>query len=162
MKSNSTIIILLLITGILSGYCGYMMTSAVAFPENPGTYAYFIKISEMPHPYHPDYNVSTEEYFKTGGDCEDRANVFKEYLKSRGETNVVICSVFHLENGTFIKSPQNDYGHGFVVWNDQVYNPSLTPSQRFYNYDFQTYIMDLKERHGYNVMYFDNGTSSYY
>jgi hypothetical protein len=153
-KLSWPIIIIIIILGMFSGF---YVTTAVAFPENPSTYIYFNKIADMPHIYH-EQNISVESFWQNGGDCSDRALAFKEYLESKRATDVKICRVYHIENGTFVKSANNDYGHAFIIWNGKVYNPSLDKSRRFYNYDLESYKASLKELYQYNIMYFDNQT----
>jgi hypothetical protein len=150
-----TMVVGLILFGLM---CGFVMLSVVAFPENPNVYSYFNKIAEMPHIYHEDIK-STDYFWEHGGDCDDRALAFKEYLESKGAADVHIYRVHQLENGTFVKSINNDYGHAFIVWNGKAYNPSLDKSRRFYDYDLNTYLNSLKEKYGYNVIYIDNNTN---
>ncbi len=141
--------------------CGFSMLSFAVFPENPMVYSYFNKIGNMPHIYHED--IKSPDYFwEHGGDCDDRALAFKDYLEKEGAADVHIYRVYHFENGTFVKSVNNDYGHAFIVWNGKVYNPSLDKSRRFYNYDLNTYMASLKEKYGYNVIYVDSNVSQIY
>ncbi|MFA5299973.1 MAG: hypothetical protein WC389_17440 [Lutibacter sp.] len=112
----------------------------------------------MPHPYHPDYNVSTEEYFKTGGDCEDRLNVFREYLESRGVKNVETVRVERVIDNQIVRTTKGTVGHVFILWDGKVYNPSLNKTCRFYGTDLDDYLTHLKQEYGYNYLYHENGT----
>ncbi len=149
------------ITGIflVSLLCGFGMTifitSSFAFPENPETYAYFMKIADMPHTYNPD-RQSTDHFWQYGGDCDDRALAFQEYLKSKGATEVHIIYVHRIENGTIMQDPTGSYGHAFILWNGKAYNPSLDKTRRFYRVDFNEYLQSLKEIYGFNTWYYDS------
>lgn len=133
--------------------------SATAFPENPSTHAYFDKICEM-------NNTTTigpqspEHFWQYGGDCDDRALAFQEYLNRSRATNVQICWVcYKNENGTMVFPPiKGGMGHVFILWNNKVYSPNLNESNRFYNSNIETYKLFLKETYGYNTWYFENET----
>jgi len=118
----------------------------MAFPQNPGTYAYFERISNMPYVSTPGPHPET--FWQKGGDCDDRAIVFADYLKSKGAKNVQICCAFEIENGSSVK-----VGHAFVVWNGRVYSPTHTKNYRFYNSNIPAYKNFLKKTYGLNMWY---------
>jgi hypothetical protein len=157
---KATIILICIITGIflVSLSAGFaittFITSSYAFPENPGTYAYFNKIADMPHIYSQD-RQSTEHFWKYGGDCDDRALAFQEYLKSKGATDVHIIYVHIIQNGTIMQDSTGSYGHAFILWNGKAYNPCFDTSRRFYNVDFAGYLQSLKDLYGYNTWYYE-------
>lgn len=140
---------------IFSSFC---ITTTTAFPTNPGTQAYFDKICEMPPV--PTPGPHPETFWIKGGDCDDRAIIFADYLKSKGAKNVQICWVCRMdENGTMIPIYQgNSLGHVFVVWGNHVYNPSYPKNRRYYNTDISTFKKFLKSTYGFNTWYFENQT----
>jgi hypothetical protein len=147
------------LVGLLIMFSSFYVVTATAFPDNPGTQAYFDKICNQPYIF--TEGPSNESHFwKYGGDCDDRAMVFATYLKSKGATNVQICWVCRLdENGTMIPIYDGTLsGHVFVVWNNQVYNPANPKNHRFYNTDITTFKKFLKETYGFNTWYFENQT----
>jgi len=159
--NNKAFIILISILIVISSYAGYYMTTATAFPENPGTYAYFTKIAEMTHVYHK-YYVSTEDFWKNGGDCDERALVFREYLESKGATNIQTIHVRNIQNGDLIQDYTGAYGHTFILWNGGVYNPSLNTTVRIYNGDLNDYKKLLKgDYYQLNAIFYENGTSEW-
>lgn len=135
-------------------FSSFYITTATAFPQNPGTYAYFLKICNQPYIF-TDGPSTGYHFWKYGGDCDDRAMVFANYLKSKGATNVQIYWVCLTDgNGTML--PINDgtmSGHAFVVWNGRVYSPSHPEDKRRYNADFKTYKQFLKKTYGFNTLY---------
>lgn len=144
---------------LISLYSGFYISTATAFPQNPSTYAYFNKISDMPHVYHISA-ISTEEFWAHGGDCSDRAQVFKQYLESKGATNIQTVNVRCVVNGNSVMTKNNDYGHCFLLWNGKVYNPALNKTVRFYDKDLNEYKKILKSDYygGVNTLYYENGT----
>lgn len=152
---------IVLISGLLCVivmFSSFYVTVATAFPDNPGTYAYFAKICNMP--YVSTSGPHPETFWTKGGDCDDRAIVFADYLKSKGAKNVQICWVCRMdENGAMIPIYDGRLcGHVFVVWNGRVYSPSHPKEQRFYNADISTYQKFLKKTWGFNTWYFENQT----
>lgn len=142
---------------LLSGYAGFYITTATAFPQNPSTYQYFTKIADMP------YKVTTgphpESFWEKGGDCDDRARVFASYLKNKGATGVQICwACRYDENGKMIAGYDGVYGHEFIVWNNRAYNPSMNESRRYYDGDLNEYLASLKNLTGFNTFYYENST----
>ncbi|OPX58771.1 MAG: hypothetical protein A4E25_01490 [Methanobacterium sp. PtaB.Bin024] len=148
--------ILIIITGAISLYCGFYVSTATAFPENPATHTYFDKICEMPFVMTPGPHPET--FWQKGGDCDDRARVFKAYLESKGATGVQLCWMCRIENGTMVTTRTGDYSHEFVVWNNRVYNPSHNKSRQFYNVPISEYQTFASKTHGFNTWYFENQT----
>jgi len=99
-----------------------------------------------------------DTFLKQGGDCDDRALAFKTYLVSKGASNIQICWVCRLENGTMVPASDGSWAHVFVVWNDNVYNPTYNNSHRFYNANIPDFKVFLKKTYGYNTWYFENQT----
>lgn len=131
-----------------------------AFPENPGTYVYFEKVSNMPYQYH-EKTLSSKDFWEVGGDCDDRSNAFKDYLLSRGETNVQMCLIKTKKDGILVASGES-YGHAVVVWNSRVYDPSPIKECRVYNMDIDLYKQLLK-KNGYNIWYWEgDGEGTYF
>lgn len=137
---------------------GFYITTATAFPENPGTRTYFNKICEM-----PSLNTTgphPETFWQQGGDCDDRTRVFADYLKSKGATGVQICWVAKLdENGNLIQIEKGDWGHEFLVWNNKVYFPSSVKQIQAYGMSIEEYKSFLKTKYGYNTWFFENSTT---
>lgn len=52
----------------------------------------------MPHVYH-EQSITTEQFWREGGDCTDRAQAFREYLESRGATNIQMVRALYVING---------------------------------------------------------------
>ncbi|MBI5679592.1 MAG: hypothetical protein HZC47_01660 [Methanobacterium sp.] len=162
MENKSTIKKIIVLS-IISLFLGYIASTVffTAFPQNPNTYNYFTKISEMPYGYTPEV-TTPETFWKNGyGDCNDRAMAFKSYLITKGATDVQICLVFRIdEKGQFIPSFYKDKspGHSFVVWNKKVYSPNLNESNRVYAMDIGEYQKFLKETYGFNIWYYENQT----
>lgn len=159
MKHYSRHVWLIIITVlVISGFSmGFLITTTTAFPENPGTYNYFTQISEMPYKYtkgpHP------ETFWTEGGDCDDRARTFYNYLKSKGAVNVQICWMARLDSeGRMIPSYDGGYGHEFIVWNGRAFNPSVNESRRFYNADLDEYLAFMNGLVGFNTFYYENCT----
>lgn len=153
--------ILIFITlGLLCGYLGFciptVISANIAYPENPRTQAYFTKICEMPN--NQTNGPCPETFWEKGGDCDDRAHIFKQYLIGKGAKDVQICWMNKLENGEMVKIRTGDYGHQFVLWNGRAYNPAHKTKIRFYNADLDEYINFCHKRYGYNIFYYENGT----
>ncbi|MFZ3131197.1 MAG: hypothetical protein WA125_08890 [Desulfosporosinus sp.] len=150
--------LIVVILVLMSGYAGFYITTSTAFPQNPGTYSYFEKICNQPHIYHKEY-VSVEDFWKYGGDCDERALAFKEYLESKGSTNIQTIRARNLQNGKFAQTPKGSYGHTFLLWEGKVYNPALNKTVRFYGTDLNEYKKLLKtDYYGVNTLYYENGT----
>jgi disulfide bond formation protein DsbB len=152
-----TLPLAIIILVCLSVYSGFYMATSTAFPQNPGTYSYFNAICEMPN--QDTYGPHPETFWEQGGDCDDRARVFANYLKSKGATNVQICWMTTLsENGTMITASDGGLGHEFVIWDDKVYNPSNGVEGRFYNASLKDFLSFMKNLMGYNTFYYENQT----
>lgn len=142
---------------LISGYAGFYITTATAFPQNPSTYTFFNKIADMP--YVETKGPQIESFWMQGGDCDDRARVFYNYLKSKGANSVQICWMARLDgNGKMIRSYDGGMGHEFIVWNDRAYNPSSNQSRRFYDTDLDEYLLFMKNLVGFNTFYYENST----
>lgn len=148
--------IAIILSGLICMCSGLLISTATAFPENPATYAYFEKISEMP--FITTAGPHPETFWQKGGDCDDRARVFKAYLESKGATGVQLCWMCRMENGIMVKTRTGDYSHEFVVWNNRVYNPSFNESRRFYNTPIPEYRVFAAKNHDFNTWYFENQT----
>ncbi|WP_321422757.1 hypothetical protein [uncultured Methanobacterium sp.] len=154
-KYRWPVLVLLLI--ILSGYSGFYVTTAMAFPQNPSTHQYFDKIADMP--YVVTQGPHPETFWQQGGDCDDRARTFANYLKSKGADDVQICWVCRYdENGKMIPSYDGGMGHEFVVWHNRTYNPSINQTRRYYDWDLNEYLSSLKNITGFNTFYYENST----
>lgn len=160
MKNKFYILALCTMVILFAGYIGFVTTS-YAFPQNPYTYLFFQEVAIQPHIYHAQC-VTNEYFWEHGGDCTDRANVFKDYLVSHGAKDVIICNIFRFENGSEVKTPTKVYGHAFIVWNGKAYNPSIKESRRFYGVDFNEYIQSLKKLEGYNVYFYEGDPTPHY
>ena len=149
---------LIIMVLIISLCAVFLMTSSTAFHENPGTYAYFNKIAEMPHENHT--TPVTSEYFWTyGGDCDERSREFRLYIESKGATNIQNVTVRCVKDGKIVRSHKGYYGHRFLLWNGKVYNPSLNKTVRFYGSDLEEYKKILKsDNYGFNTLYYENGS----
>ena len=148
--------LIIILLGVLSLYSGFYISTAMAFPENPATRAYFDKISEMP--YMETEGPCPETFWQEGGDCDDRARVLKEYLESKGATGVQLCWICRVEDGKMVKTKTGDYSHEFVVWNNRVYNPSHNESRRFYNAPIKDYQKFTRKTHNFNMWYYEKQT----
>lgn len=152
----STILTIIMVS--VSLYSGFYMATATAFPQNPGTYAYFEKICNQPHEYHKT-DVSSEYFWTYGGDCDERAQEFKKFVQSKGGTNIQTATARNVQNGKLCPAGGGAYGHIFVIWDGKVYNPSLNKTVRRYNADLDEYKELLKtEYYGLNTLYYENGT----
>lgn len=161
MDSKKLHIPLTIILVLISLYAGFYMSTATAFPQNPSTYQYFNKIAEMPHVYH-EQSISTEQFWREGGDCTDRAQAFREYLESRGATNIQMVRARYVVNGKCAMTEKKDYGHDFLIWNGRVYNPSLNTTVRIYDGDLNDYKVMLKgDYYKLNMLFYENGTSEW-
>lgn len=141
----------------LSLYAGFYISTATAFPQNPFTHAYFNKIADMP--YIQTSGPHIEQFWREGGDCDDRSRVFYNYLKSKGATDVQICWMARLDsNSRMIPSYDGGYGHEFIVWEDRAYNPSINESRRFYDANLDEYLLFMKNLVGFNTFYYENQT----
>lgn len=142
---------------LISGYAGFYITTATAFPQNPSTHEYFTKIAEMP--YIITKGPQVENYWIQGGDCDDRTRVFYNYLKSKGAKGVQICWMARLDgNGKMIPSSDGGMGHEFLVWDNRAYYPSINESRRFYDADLNEYLLFMKNLVGFNTFYYENST----
>lgn len=142
---------------LLSGYAGFYITTAMAFPQNPSTYAFFTKIADMP--YIETKGPQIGHFWENGGDCDDRSRVFYNYLKSKGASGVQICWMARLdENGKMISSYDGGMGHEFILWNGRAFNPSINESRRFYDADLNEYLAFMKNLVGFNTLYYENNT----
>ena len=114
-------------------------------PTNPEIHDYFNKICNQP--YQRTYGPHPETFWQCGGDCDDRARVFKEYLKENGATDIRLVWVWREENHTI----QWSYGlHEILVWNNHAYNPTHNKKLSFYNLDIKSSKIIFKEKYGYN------------
>ena len=109
-------------------------------------------------PYMETDGPCPETFWQEGGDCDDRARVFKEYLESKGATGVQLCWMCRMEDGKMVKTRTGDYSHEFVVWKNRVYNPSHNESRRFYNAPVKEYREFASKNHDFNTCYFENQT----
>ena len=142
----------------ISFYMGFYVTTSTAFPENPGTYAYFEKICNQPHEYH-EIDVSSEYFWTYGGDCDERAIEFRSYIESKGANNTQIVKARKIKDGKFSPTRKGSYGHTFLLWNGKVYNAALNKTVRFYGSDLEEYKKLLKtEYYDTNTLYYENGT----
>ena len=151
-----------LLVGVLiltSLYGGFYISTATAFPQNPGTYNYFVAISEMPYTEHIATITSTR-FWEEGGDCTDRALAFKEYLESKGAKDVHLIVARNSVNGEEEADNYGGYGHCFILWDGRVYNP-MPPGDKYsiYGGDFEDYKRALKTDYGYNIIYIDCGSN---
>lgn len=141
---------------MLSAFSGFYITTATAFPENPGTYTYFMKICDVPFKDTEGW-IEPEQFFSQNyGDCDDRALAFRKYLENKGAKNVQYGWVTRVDrNGNMIPDYKGYYGHVFVLWNDKVFSPSnnSTNPYKFYNRDIKSYQQNLKKNSGYNMWY---------
>lgn len=157
-KKLMIIVVTCAFVGLLSGHYIY---ADMAFPQDPSTYDYFLKICNMP--YLVTDGPHPETFWTKGGDCDDRAFVFADYLKSKGATNVYICTAYSLDpNGKIIFKDNEINGHSFIIWNNKVYSPNNDINHRFYDTDIRTYQKFLKKTYGYNVWYGENNTDVYF
>lgn len=144
---------------VLVSLCaGFYMSTSIAFPENPVTYAYFEKICNQPHEYH-EKAVSSEYFWTYGGDCDERAKEFRIFIESKGATNIQTVRARNVQNGNIVMDSKGSYGHTFLIWNLRVYNPSLNKTVRQYGTDLGGYKKLLKTGYyGVNTLYYENGT----
>lgn len=140
---------------IIAGVAGFLFTGTV-YPENPNLKSYFDKICEMP--FTETYFPSPETFWVLGGDCDDRAHVFKNYLISIGAKDVQICWMNKIIDGKMVQVSNGDWGHQFILWNGRVYNPSHNPDSRFYNAALSEYLEYVKKKYEYNVLYYENSS----
>lgn len=133
-------------------------------PNSVQAEAYFLKICDVPYQltnnttdsFSPGV-VKPEQFWKNGyGDCDDRAECFKEYLVSHGARNVTICHVYRVNEET--GNRQLLLNHYFIVWHDKVYSPSHPKDERYYNTDKTVYQKFLKEKYGFNRWCEENQT----
>ena len=129
-------------------------------PADQNIKDYYYKVCNAP--YKRTYGPYPDTLFTTGGDCDDRARNFKEYLESQGATNVKVVWVCHEDNGQINWT----YGaHEFLLWNGKAYNPTILPELRAYNMPLTDYLQSTKRDYGFNTYHdgaFENQTQKYY
>lgn len=154
---NERRFILVIALGIIIMFSSFYITVATAFPDNPGTYTYFEKVCNQPYIY--TEGSSTETHFwQYGGDCDDRAMVFKNYLQSRGVKDVQICKIFCWKDGTQVQIANGAWGHAFVVWNNKVYDPQPKQGHAIYGMSVPEYKTHIKRTFGFNMWFNENDT----
>ena len=155
IQLKRSIVVIFTISLSLCG--GFYISTATAFPQNPTTYNYFVAISEMPFINHT-FEIGASQFWREGGDCTDRAIMFKEYLHSKGAKDIHLIIARKIVNGKEVTDHYGGKGHCFVLWEGKVYNPMPAKDKySIYGGDFEEYKHSLKVDYGYNTLYVDYG-----